>query len=90
MDGNRTVPSSEEVASLEEYIPTRLTTFTILKCTIIIPVAEFNLLDHLMPVIMGEKVCTPQCLLSSLDHHVLFHRIIKAKICEAVASNTLP
>uniref|UniRef100_A0A8B9UMP2 Vacuolar protein sorting 13 homolog B n=1 Tax=Anas zonorhyncha TaxID=75864 RepID=A0A8B9UMP2_9AVES len=55
MDGNRTVPSSEEVASLEEYIPTRLTTFTILKCTIIIPVAEFNLLDHLMPVIMGEK-----------------------------------
>uniref|UniRef100_A0A8C3BAQ6 Vacuolar protein sorting 13 homolog B n=1 Tax=Cairina moschata TaxID=8855 RepID=A0A8C3BAQ6_CAIMO len=55
MDGNRAVPSSEEVAALEEYIPTRLTTFTILKCTIIIPVAEFNLLDHLMPVIMGEK-----------------------------------
>lgn len=55
VDGNRTMPSSEEVASLEEYIPTRLTTFTILKCTIIIPVAEFNLLDHLMPVIMGEK-----------------------------------
>ena len=57
MDGNRTMPSSEEVVSLEEYIPTRLTTFTVLKCTIIIPVAEFNLLDHLMPVIMGEKVC---------------------------------
>uniref|UniRef100_A0A8B9D8L0 Vacuolar protein sorting 13 homolog B n=1 Tax=Anser cygnoides TaxID=8845 RepID=A0A8B9D8L0_ANSCY len=55
MDGNRTMPSSEEVASLEEYIPTRLTTFIILKCTIIIPVAEFNLLDHLMPVIMGGK-----------------------------------
>ncbi|XP_061851653.1 intermembrane lipid transfer protein VPS13B isoform X1 [Colius striatus] len=55
MDGSRTMPSSEEVASLEEYIPTRLTTFTILKCTIIIPVAEFNLLDHLMPIIMGEK-----------------------------------
>ncbi|PKU43746.1 vacuolar protein sorting-associated protein 13b isoform x4 [Limosa lapponica baueri] len=55
MDGNRTIPSSEEVASLEEYIPTRLTTFTVLKCTIIIPVAEFNLLDHLMPIIMGEK-----------------------------------
>ncbi|KAM6089237.1 intermembrane lipid transfer protein VPS13B isoform 6-T7 [Chlamydotis macqueenii] len=55
MDGNRTMPSSEEVASLEEYIPTRLTTFTVLKCTIIIPVAEFNLLDHLMPIIMGEK-----------------------------------
>uniref|UniRef100_A0A8C2Y556 Vacuolar protein sorting 13 homolog B n=1 Tax=Coturnix japonica TaxID=93934 RepID=A0A8C2Y556_COTJA len=55
VDGNRTIPTSEEVASLEEYIPTRLTTFTILKCTVIIPVAEFNLLDHLMPVIMGEK-----------------------------------
>ncbi|KAM6275949.1 intermembrane lipid transfer protein VPS13B isoform 10-T11 [Spheniscus humboldti] len=55
MDGNRAMPSSEEVALLEEYIPTRLTTFTILKCTIIIPVAEFNLLDHLMPIIMGEK-----------------------------------
>ncbi|XP_039561924.1 vacuolar protein sorting-associated protein 13B [Passer montanus] len=55
MDGSRAMPSSEEVASLEEYIPTRLTTFTILKCTIIIPVAEFNLLDHLLPIIMGEK-----------------------------------
>uniref|UniRef100_A0A8C3RDG3 Vacuolar protein sorting 13 homolog B n=1 Tax=Cyanoderma ruficeps TaxID=181631 RepID=A0A8C3RDG3_9PASS len=55
IDGSRTMPSSEEVASLEEYIPTRLTTFTILKCTIIIPVAEFNLLDHLLPIIMGEK-----------------------------------
>ncbi|NXU82904.1 VP13B protein, partial [Xiphorhynchus elegans] len=55
VDGNRSMPSSEEIASLEEYIPTRLTTFTVLKCTIIIPVAEFNLLDHLLPVIMGEK-----------------------------------
>ncbi|XP_061304000.1 intermembrane lipid transfer protein VPS13B isoform X9 [Pezoporus flaviventris] len=55
VDGNRAIPSSEEVASLEEYIPTRLTTFTVLKCTIIIPVAEFNLLDHLIPIIMGEK-----------------------------------
>uniref|UniRef100_A0A8C3UEX9 Vacuolar protein sorting 13 homolog B n=1 Tax=Catharus ustulatus TaxID=91951 RepID=A0A8C3UEX9_CATUS len=55
MDGSRTMPSSEEVASLEEYIPTRLTTFTVLKCTIIIPVAEFNLLDQLLPIIMGEK-----------------------------------
>ncbi|XP_010225274.1 PREDICTED: vacuolar protein sorting-associated protein 13B-like, partial [Tinamus guttatus] len=54
-DGNRTMPNSEEVASLEEYIPTRLTTFTILKCTITIPVAEFNLLDHLLPIIMGGK-----------------------------------
>ncbi|XP_071410190.1 intermembrane lipid transfer protein VPS13B isoform X2 [Pithys albifrons albifrons] len=55
VDGNRTMPSLEEIASLEEYIPTRLTTFTVLKCTVIIPVAEFNLLDHLLPIIMGEK-----------------------------------
>ncbi|XP_059720532.1 intermembrane lipid transfer protein VPS13B isoform X5 [Haemorhous mexicanus] len=54
-DGSRGMPSSEEVASLEEYIPTRLTTFTVLKCTVIIPVAEFNLLDHLLPIILGEK-----------------------------------
>lgn len=67
------MPSSEEVASLEEYIPTRLTTFTVLKCTIIIPVAEFNLLDHLMPIIMGEKVCMHRYLFSSLYQHVLFH-----------------
>ncbi|KYO29383.1 vacuolar protein sorting-associated protein 13B isoform A [Alligator mississippiensis] len=54
IDGNRTMPDSE-VASLEEYIPTRLTSFTILKCTITIPMAEFNLLDHLLPIIMGQK-----------------------------------
>nr|XP_009674278.1 PREDICTED: vacuolar protein sorting-associated protein 13B isoform X3 [Struthio camelus australis] len=54
-EGSRTMPNSEEIALLEEYIPTRLTTFTILKCTITVPVAEFNLLDHLLPIIMGEK-----------------------------------
>ncbi|XP_019383541.1 PREDICTED: vacuolar protein sorting-associated protein 13B isoform X4 [Gavialis gangeticus] len=54
VDGNRTMPDSE-LASLEEYIPTRLTSFTILKCTITIPMAEFNLLDHLLPIIMGQK-----------------------------------
>lgn len=67
------MPSSEEVASLEEYIPTRLTTFTVLKCTIIIPVAEFNLLDHLMPIIMGEKVCMHRSLFCSFYQHELFY-----------------
>lgn len=56
IDGTKTVPSSEEVTALEEYIPTRITNFTILKCTVTIPMAEFNLLDHLLPVIMGQKV----------------------------------
>ncbi|KAM4688560.1 intermembrane lipid transfer protein VPS13B [Discoglossus pictus] len=51
----KTLPSPEEVASLEEYIPTRLTCVTLLKCTITITMAEFNLLGHLMPIIMGQK-----------------------------------
>lgn len=50
------MPSLEEVAALEEYIPTRITNVTILKCTVTIPMAEFNLLAHLLPVIMGQKV----------------------------------
>ncbi|XP_060051757.1 intermembrane lipid transfer protein VPS13B [Erinaceus europaeus] len=50
-----TVLNYDEVASLEEYIPTRQTSITLLKCTCTILMAEFNLLDHLLPVIMGEK-----------------------------------
>lgn len=55
-DESETILSVEEVASLEEYIPTRHTSITLLKCTCTIFMAEFNLLDHLLPVIMGEKV----------------------------------
>uniref|UniRef100_A0A670KB47 Vacuolar protein sorting 13 homolog B n=1 Tax=Podarcis muralis TaxID=64176 RepID=A0A670KB47_PODMU len=55
VDGTKAMPSPEEVAALEEYIPTRITNFTILKCTVTIPMAEFNLLGHLLPVIMGQK-----------------------------------
>ncbi|XP_053571218.1 intermembrane lipid transfer protein VPS13B isoform X2 [Bombina bombina] len=51
----KALPSAEEVAILEEYIPTRLTSVTFLRCTITITMAEFNLLGHLMPVIMGTK-----------------------------------
>ncbi|XP_032982549.1 intermembrane lipid transfer protein VPS13B isoform X6 [Rhinolophus ferrumequinum] len=54
-DENETILSPEEVASLEEYIPTRHTSITLLKCTCTIFMAEFNLLDHLLPIIMGEK-----------------------------------
>ncbi|XP_058420686.1 intermembrane lipid transfer protein VPS13B isoform X2 [Diceros bicornis minor] len=54
-DENETILNPEEVASLEEYIPTRHTSVTLLKCTCTIFMAEFNLLDHLLPVIMGEK-----------------------------------
>ncbi|XP_064333004.1 intermembrane lipid transfer protein VPS13B isoform X2 [Camelus dromedarius] len=54
-DENETMRNPEEVASLEEYIPTRHTSVTLLKCTCTIFMAEFNLLGHLLPVIMGEK-----------------------------------
>ncbi|XP_058524570.1 intermembrane lipid transfer protein VPS13B isoform X2 [Ochotona princeps] len=54
-DESETMLSPEEVASLEEYIPTRHTSITLLKCTCTIFMAEFNLLDHLLPVILGEK-----------------------------------
>ncbi|XP_044279853.1 vacuolar protein sorting-associated protein 13B-like [Varanus komodoensis] len=55
VDGAKAVPSSEEIGALEEYIPTRITNFTILKCMVTIPMAEFNLLGHLLPIIMGQK-----------------------------------
>ncbi|XP_072324555.1 intermembrane lipid transfer protein VPS13B-like isoform X5 [Scyliorhinus torazame] len=55
VDESRILPSQEEVAALEEYIPTRLTCITVLKTTIIITLAEFNLLDNLLPIILGQK-----------------------------------
>ncbi|XP_016053963.1 PREDICTED: vacuolar protein sorting-associated protein 13B isoform X2 [Miniopterus natalensis] len=54
-DEKEIILNLEEVASLEDYIPTRHTSITLLKCTCTIFMAEFNLLDHLLPVIMGEK-----------------------------------
>ncbi|EHA97864.1 Vacuolar protein sorting-associated protein 13B [Heterocephalus glaber] len=54
-DKNETILNPEELASLEEYIPTRHTSVTLLKCTCTIFMAEFNLLDYLLPIIMGEK-----------------------------------
>ncbi|XP_015213385.2 intermembrane lipid transfer protein VPS13B isoform X1 [Lepisosteus oculatus] len=55
VDENRVLPSPDEVAALEEFIPTRLTSLTVLKISITIPMAEFNLLDCLLPLIMGKK-----------------------------------
>ncbi|XP_073406562.1 intermembrane lipid transfer protein VPS13B isoform X5 [Dendrobates tinctorius] len=51
----KTLPSPEEVASLEEYIPTRQTSVTLLKCSITLTMAEFNLLGQLLPIILGQK-----------------------------------
>ncbi|XP_075405556.1 intermembrane lipid transfer protein VPS13B isoform X3 [Tenrec ecaudatus] len=54
-DENETLLNPEEVASLEQYLPTRFTSVTLLKCTCTVYMAEFNLLGHLLPVLMGEK-----------------------------------
>ncbi|XP_077126992.1 intermembrane lipid transfer protein VPS13B isoform X1 [Ranitomeya variabilis] len=51
----KTLPTPEEVASLEEYIPTRQTSVTLLKCSITLTMAEFNLLGQLLPIILGQK-----------------------------------
>ncbi|XP_032375136.1 vacuolar protein sorting-associated protein 13B isoform X2 [Etheostoma spectabile] len=45
----------EEICSLEEFIPTRLTCLTMLQVSVTVSMAEFNLLHTLMPVIMGCK-----------------------------------
>ncbi|XP_034729846.1 vacuolar protein sorting-associated protein 13B-like isoform X2 [Etheostoma cragini] len=45
----------EELCSLEEFIPTRLTCLTMLQVSVTVSMAEFNLLHTLMPVIMGCK-----------------------------------
>nr|XP_014343547.1 PREDICTED: vacuolar protein sorting-associated protein 13B [Latimeria chalumnae] len=55
VDESRALPSQEEVASLEEYIPTRLTCVTFCESSIIITMAEFNMIDNLLAVIMGQK-----------------------------------
>uniref|UniRef100_A0A8C2X0N4 Vacuolar protein sorting 13 homolog B n=1 Tax=Cyclopterus lumpus TaxID=8103 RepID=A0A8C2X0N4_CYCLU len=49
----------EEISSLEEFIPTRLTCLTLLQVSVTVSMAEFNLLHTLMPVIMGCKVSAP-------------------------------
>ncbi|XP_004697754.1 vacuolar protein sorting-associated protein 13B [Echinops telfairi] len=54
-DENETLLNPDEVASLEQYLPTRFTSVTLLKCTCTVYMAEFNLLGHLLPVLMGEK-----------------------------------
>uniref|UniRef100_A0A8D3AJI2 Vacuolar protein sorting 13 homolog B n=1 Tax=Scophthalmus maximus TaxID=52904 RepID=A0A8D3AJI2_SCOMX len=52
---NLNIWSTEEISSLEEFIPTRLTCLTLLQVSVTVSMAEFNLLQSLMPVIMGHK-----------------------------------
>ncbi|XP_036393864.1 vacuolar protein sorting-associated protein 13B-like isoform X1 [Megalops cyprinoides] len=55
VEDGRAPPGPEEVAALEEFIPTRLTCVTLLKVSVTVSMAEFNLLDCLLPVILGQK-----------------------------------
>uniref|UniRef100_A0A3B3X5Y6 Vacuolar protein sorting 13 homolog B n=1 Tax=Poecilia mexicana TaxID=48701 RepID=A0A3B3X5Y6_9TELE len=45
----------EEISRLEEFIPTRLTSVTLLQGSVTVSMAEFNLLHTLIPVILGYK-----------------------------------
>uniref|UniRef100_A0A3Q2QXD0 Vacuolar protein sorting 13 homolog B n=1 Tax=Fundulus heteroclitus TaxID=8078 RepID=A0A3Q2QXD0_FUNHE len=49
----------EEISRLEEFIPTRLTSVTLLQVSVTVSMAEFNLLHTLIPVILGYKA-TPR------------------------------
>ncbi|XP_047218016.1 vacuolar protein sorting-associated protein 13B-like isoform X4 [Girardinichthys multiradiatus] len=51
--------SPEEISRLEEFIPTRLTSVTLLQVSVTVSMAEFNLLHALIPVILGYKA-TPR------------------------------
>ncbi|KAL1767820.1 vacuolar protein sorting-associated protein 13B [Sigmodon hispidus] len=81
-DEKEAILNPEEVASLEEYIPTRHTSVTLLKCTCTIFMAEFNLLDRLLPVILGGKNSSNfmsttnfQCLRPLPSIHILVDKI---------------
>ncbi|XP_024861021.1 vacuolar protein sorting-associated protein 13B isoform X2 [Kryptolebias marmoratus] len=45
----------EEISHLEEFIPVRLSSLTLLQVSVTVSMAEFNLLHALIPVIMGYK-----------------------------------
>jgi len=56
VEESRGAATPEEIARLEEFIPTRLTCLTLLQVSVTVSMAEFNLLHTLMPIIMGCKV----------------------------------
>lgn len=56
LDESHAPATPEEISSLEEFIPTRLTCLTLLQASVTVSMAEFNLLHTLLPVIMGRKV----------------------------------
>nr|XP_057909546.1 intermembrane lipid transfer protein VPS13B-like isoform X7 [Doryrhamphus excisus] len=55
VEESRCSVTPEEIARLEEFIPTRLTCLTLLQVSVTVSMAEFNFLHTLMPVIFGRK-----------------------------------
>uniref|UniRef100_A0A9J8BQX9 Vacuolar protein sorting 13 homolog B n=1 Tax=Cyprinus carpio carpio TaxID=630221 RepID=A0A9J8BQX9_CYPCA len=50
----------EQVSALEEFIPSRQTSVTLMRATVTVPAAEYNLLHLLLPVLLGHKVSAAQ------------------------------
>lgn len=50
----------EQVAALEECIPVRQTSVTLMRATVTIPAAEYNLLHLILPTLLGHKVSSAQ------------------------------
>ncbi|XP_067217864.1 intermembrane lipid transfer protein VPS13B-like isoform X4 [Chanodichthys erythropterus] len=50
----------EQVSALEEFIPTRQTSVMLMRATVTVPAAEYNLLHLILPALLGHKVSTAQ------------------------------
>lgn len=48
----------EQVSALEEFIPTRQTSVMLMRATVTVPAAEYNLLHLILPALLGHKVNT--------------------------------
>lgn len=59
--------------SLEDFIPTRLTCITLLKASITVTMAEFNLLHILLPAVLGHKVPYPHTHLCTHDFQLYWY-----------------
>lgn len=46
----------EQVSALEEFIPTRQTSVMLMRATVTVPAAEYNLLHLILPALLGHKV----------------------------------
>ncbi|XP_067305536.1 intermembrane lipid transfer protein VPS13B [Pseudorasbora parva] len=50
----------EQVSALEEFIPTRQTSVMLMRATVTVPAAEYNLLHLILPALLGHKVSSAQ------------------------------